>query len=208
MPLKVQSSAQTVLIWYKAPWTIAYWTPGPTCKCSSQCIQSFFSCKLSVQKKEGISLVLFRVQGLWRLKFGKLFWRLPSAWMVTVLPGWTPPASIRQVSPRSFKEQGNQTLPFSARSGLRQLRAPANSKAESGMQISTLGTVHKVLSKTYRPLRDRRQFGERKFLTCCCILLFFFFRAHTIHYNYRSESLVIQLFKRSFRISPALFPSF
>lgn len=176
MPLNVQSSAQTVPIWYKAPWGIAYWTPGPTCKFSSQCIQSFFFffCKLSVQKKEEISLVLFRVQGLWRLKFGKLFWRVPSAWMVTVLPGRTPPASIRQVSPRSFKEQGNRTLPFSARSGLRQLRAPANSKAESGMQISTLGTVHKVLSKTYRPLRDRRQFGERKFLTCCCILLFFF----------------------------------
>lgn len=63
MPLNVQSSAQTVPIWYKAPWGIAYWTPGPTCKFSSQCIQSFF-CKLSVQKKEETSLVLFRAQGL------------------------------------------------------------------------------------------------------------------------------------------------
>lgn len=176
MPLNVQSSAQTVPIWYKAPWGIAYWTPGPTCKFSSQCIQSFFFSASSLCRRRRKSLWFFlecrACEGSSLENFSEGF---PSAWMVTVLPGRTPRASIRQVSPRSFKEQGNRTLPFSARSGLRQPRAPANSKAESGMQISTLGTVHKVLSKTYRPLRDRRQFGERKFFTCCCILLFFFF---------------------------------
>lgn len=137
---------------------------------------SLFFCKLLVQKSEEISLVLFFffflwAQGLGRLKFRKLSWRLPSVW--TVLPGRTP-ANNLQASPRSFKEQGNRALPFSARSGLRQQQAAANSEADSGMQITMLGTVHKVLSKIYRPLRDRRQFGERKFLTRCCILLYVF----------------------------------
>lgn len=39
-------------------------------------------------------------------------------------------------------------------------------------------------------------------------LFYFFFRAHTIHCNYRSESIITQLFKKSLKISPVFFPPF
>lgn len=58
-----------------------------------------------------------------------------------------PCVGVQHFSPRSFQKARQRFLPFPARIGLRQLRAPANSDPERGMQITTLGTVNKVLNK-------------------------------------------------------------
>lgn len=87
----------------------------------------FFSCKPSTCRKGRKSLWFFLERRAWEgsLSLENFSERLPNARMISVLPRRTP-AGILQFSPRSFKEQGNRDLPFSARIRLRQLLEATN----------------------------------------------------------------------------------
>lgn len=86
------------------------------------------------------------------LKFGKLFRKRPVCELNQCpLPLTPPPLPPRRrhstFLSQIFQKARQRFLPFPARIGLRQLPAPANSNPERGMQITTLGTVNKVLNK-------------------------------------------------------------
>lgn len=72
MPLNVGSSSHRVPPLVKHPGESFMGHLAPRANFHYNASSLFF-CKLSVQKREEISLVLFRAQDLGSLKFGKLF---------------------------------------------------------------------------------------------------------------------------------------
>lgn len=132
----------------KLPWEFLKGHLPPNAKSYPQCNQSSF-CKPFRREKKSFWFFFKHMAPEDSFKFGKLFRKLPVSELNRcphphpTLPLCRHLAFLSQI----FQKARQRFLPFPDRIGLRQLPARPTATQRGGMQITTLGTVHKVLNK-------------------------------------------------------------